>query len=77
MSGRYRGGATGTKWTTERGRPKPMRMCLICIDFDKGKLTTQEARRAIGEMKAKLDTKHLAEVETKVAQAEAQATKPP
>jgi hypothetical protein len=48
-------------------------MCLICIDFDKGKLTTREARRAIGEMRAKLDTKHLAEVEAKVAEAEAEA----
>jgi len=48
-------------------------MCLICIDFDKGKLTTQEARRAMGEMIVKLDKSHLAEVETKIAKAEAEA----
>lgn len=50
-------------------------MCLICIDFDKGKLTTGEARRAIGEMRTKLDARHLAEVEAKVAKAEAEAAK--
>ena len=46
-------------------------MCLICIDFDRGKLTTQEARRAMGEMVTKIDQSHLAEVERKITAAEA------
>ena len=51
-------------------------MCLICIDFDRGKLTTQEARRAMGEMVVKLDKSHLAEVERKIASAEAKQNQP-
>lgn len=46
-------------------------MCIICIDFDRGRLTTKEARRALGEMTAKLDKKHIDEVVAKVEKAEA------
>ena len=45
-------------------------MCLICVDLAKQKLTTAEARRALGEMREKLDKEHLAEVEAKLAEAE-------
>jgi hypothetical protein len=52
-------------------------MCLICVDLAKEKLTTAEARRALGEMRLKLDREHIAEVEAKLAEAEeAEQTKP-
>jgi hypothetical protein len=47
-------------------------MCLICIDFDRGSLKLREARRALGEMRSGLDPKHVAEVEQKLAEAEAE-----
>ncbi len=47
-------------------------MCIICIDFDRGKLTTREARRALGEMTAKLDKKHVEEIEAKLEEADAE-----
>jgi hypothetical protein len=47
-------------------------MCLICIDFDRGKLKLREARRALGEMRSGLDQRHVAEVEQKLADAEAE-----
>ena len=45
-------------------------MCLICIDFDRGALNLREAKRALGEMRTKLDAQHLKEVEQKLDQAE-------
>ncbi|HSN27583.1 MAG TPA: hypothetical protein VLT45_14925 [Kofleriaceae bacterium] len=45
-------------------------MCLICIDLAKNALTAKEARRALGEMRVKLDKNHVAEVEQKIAEAE-------
>jgi hypothetical protein len=45
-------------------------MCLICIDFDRGALKLREAKRALGEMRTKLDAQHLREVEQKLEQAE-------
>jgi len=45
-------------------------MCLICIDFDRGALKLSEAKRALGEMRTTLDTKHLKEVEQKLDDAE-------
>lgn len=50
-------------------------MCLICIELAKNAMTAKEARRALGEMRAKLDASHVAEVEAKLADAE-RATKP-
>jgi hypothetical protein len=38
-------------------------MCLICVEFDKGRMTLREARRALPEMSVKLGPKHVAEVE--------------
>ena len=49
-------------------------MCLICVDLAKEKITAKEARRALGEMRVKLDRDHVAEVEAKLAEAEARAT---
>jgi hypothetical protein len=48
-------------------------MCLICIDFDRGALKPQEARRALREMREKIDAAHAKEVEQKLDQADANA----
>ncbi len=48
-------------------------MCIICVDFTKGKLTTKEARRALGEMASTLDKSHVAEIEKALQEAEAKA----
>ncbi len=45
-------------------------MCLICLELDKLTMTSREARRALGEMRVKLDPKHIEEVEEKIAEAE-------
>jgi hypothetical protein len=45
-------------------------MCLICIELDKSAMTFREARRALGEMREKIDPKHIDEVEAKIADAE-------
>jgi len=52
-------------------------MCLICIEFDKAAMSTKEARRALGEMRAKLDAKHIQEVEAKLDAAEKAAQAKP
>jgi hypothetical protein len=52
-------------------------MCLICIDFDRGSLKLREAKRALGEMRSKLDPQHLKEVEQKLAEAERAAEQKP
>jgi hypothetical protein len=52
-------------------------MCLICIDFDRGALKPREARRALGEMREKLDPAHIRAVEQKLDEAEASAGKKP
>ncbi len=46
-------------------------MCLICVEFEKGKLTAKEARRALSEMVTKLEPDHVALVE-KLLQAAAE-----
>ena len=48
-------------------------MCLICVELDKQRMSFREARRAMGEMREKVGEKHIAEVEVKVAQGEAEA----
>lgn len=45
-------------------------MCLICVEFDKSAMNLAEARRALGEMRADLDEKHVREVEEKLDEAE-------
>jgi hypothetical protein len=52
-------------------------MCIICIDFERGALKPKEARRALGEMREKLDPTHVKEVERKLAEAEQKATGTP
>lgn len=52
-------------------------MCLICIDLDRSVMTTREARRALGEMRVKLDPAHIAEVEKKLDEAERDDDPPP
>jgi hypothetical protein len=37
-------------------------MCIICIDFARGALKVDEARRALREMQSTLDPKHVREV---------------
>ena len=48
-------------------------MCIICVELAKQAMTPAEGRRALGEMKVKLDATHVAEVEKKLSQAEQQA----
>jgi hypothetical protein len=50
-------------------------MCLICIELAKGAMSVPEARRALGEMRGKLGP-HVAEVESKLVESEANAGKP-
>ena len=45
-------------------------MCMICIEFEKQRLTIQEARRNLGEMQTQLDPEHVAEVERMLNEAE-------
>jgi hypothetical protein len=52
-------------------------MCINCIDFDRGALKLQEARRALGEMRAGLDAAHAEEVEHKLAEAERESASTP
>ena len=47
------------------------RMCIICVDLAKQAMTPAEARRALSEMRVALDKDHVAEVETKLRQADA------
>tara|TARA_R110002074_G_scaffold201709_1_gene369604 strand:- start:313 stop:522 length:210 start_codon:yes stop_codon:yes gene_type:complete len=37
-------------------------MCLICVELTKDKLTSNEARRNLGEMRASLTKEHVHEV---------------
>jgi hypothetical protein len=45
-------------------------MCLICIEFDRRRMSIGEARRALGEMRQGLSPAHVKEVEAKLAEAE-------
>lgn len=52
-------------------------MCIICVDFEKGRMTSNEARRALGEMVVKLNPQHVAEVERTLRDADALANAAP
>jgi len=52
-------------------------MCLICVELAKNAMTAKEGRRALGEMRVKLDADHVAEVEAKLAEAERAAKQKP
>jgi hypothetical protein len=41
-------------------------MCIICVEFEQGKLKLGEAVRNYGEMKESLSTKHQKEIEEKL-----------
>lgn len=45
-------------------------MCLICVEFEKERMTVFEGRRALGEMGATLDDEHRREVEEMLDDAE-------
>jgi hypothetical protein len=55
-------------------------VCIICIEFEKGRMTAKEARRALGEMVEAVGPDHAGEVERALRKAEAApdpgATKP-
>ena len=46
------------------------RMCIICVEFEKGRMTAKEARRALGEMVPKVGAEHSEEVERVLRRAE-------
>lgn len=48
-------------------------VCIICVEFEKGRMTAKEARRALGEMVAKVGAGHAEEVERRLHEAEEQA----
>jgi hypothetical protein len=53
-------------------------VCIICLDFEKGRMTAKEARRALGEMVQKVGARHAEEVERTLREAEeAAAAGPP
>jgi|TARA_R100000008_G_scaffold86809_1_gene81776 hypothetical protein len=45
-------------------------MCLICVEYEKEKLTISEARRNLEEMKEKVGDSHYNEVKTMLIQKE-------
>ena len=45
-------------------------MCLICIEFEKQRMSLMEARRALGEMKADIGSEHAEEVRRMLDEAE-------
>lgn len=45
-------------------------MCIICIEWEKQRLTSKEAFRAIGEMMTPQTQKHLEELSEKILQKE-------
>ena len=45
-------------------------MCMICVEFQKQRMTVGEARRALGEMIDGLEDEHVQEVETMLEEAE-------
>ena len=50
---------------------------MICVELAKQKMTAVEGRRALGEMRHAMDRAHVAEVESKLTEAEqTERTKP-
>lgn len=50
-------------------------VCIICLDFEKGRMTAKEARRALGEMVPKVGAKHAEELERTLREAEEAAAR--
>jgi hypothetical protein len=51
-------------------------MCIICIDFERGALRPNEARRALREMREKLPAEHVRQLEQKLDDSEPKSTPP-
>lgn len=49
-------------------------MCIICLEWEKQKLTSKEAFKAIGEMMTPQTQKHLEELSEKILQKEVPLT---
>ena len=47
-------------------------MCLICVEFQKQRMSPMEARRALGEMRAKIGDEHVKQVEQLLEKAAAE-----
>lgn len=45
-------------------------MCLICVDFQKQRMTITDARRALREMSSILEDEHVREVQEMIREAE-------
>ena len=43
-----------------------LKMCLLCVELTKNKLTSEEARRNLGEMHVDIDKKHILELLKKI-----------
>lgn len=41
-------------------------MCIICVHYEKEKMSILEATRALGEMRTTLDPEHVEEIEEKL-----------
>jgi hypothetical protein len=52
-------------------------VCTICVEFEKGRMTAKEARRALGEMVPKVGARHAEEIERTLREAEAAAAGTP
>jgi len=50
-------------------------MCKICVDFQKDRMTLQDARRAYSEMVDTLDPDHAREVEQMLDEAQEEAAR--
>ncbi len=50
-------------------------MCLICVDFQRERMTLQDARRAYGEMRQSLPPEHAREVEQMLDEAAEKAAR--
>lgn len=49
-------------------------MCIICVEFEKGRMTAKEARRAPGEMVPKVGAEQSEQVERVLREAEEKAS---
>lgn len=63
--------------TRARAGSYSRRMCLICVEIAKSKMTVREARAQLREMREGMPREHLREVEEKLAQAESAETAEP
>jgi hypothetical protein len=52
-------------------------VCIICLEFEKGRMTAKEARRALGEMVVKVGAEHGQEVERVLREAERKSATSP